>query len=359
MSGASKSLAQELLPLTGRKFCLTAGRATAALVAGLRATVKTGKVLLPAISNPAPSYAVKLAGLEPVFADVRLSDFTISPEAARIAIAETPGIKAIIAIHLFGHPADMTALREIADVNGVLLIEDSAQAFGGSHRDRPHGSFGAFSIVSFGHSKIPDAGRGGVLLTDDEGIASRAAEELRRMPARPTSWESDMERQRLLYYELKASAAADPTAATRLQNLPTEFRSNYLFRSDAESEAAVLKLLPGLQAEIAHRRRLARLYAEKLANLPILRPAPEDGAAWWRYCALVPARERPRLLDGLRSAGFDASSWYPSLASGPTFPNAARVEGEVVNLWTAPGTSEERASRTAACFAALMEKSHA
>lgn len=332
---------RRLAETMGRTRGVPAGRATSALTAGLRALRLAGKVLLPAVSNPAPSVAVRLAGLEPVFADVKLSDGTLCPKDVERALIADPAISAVIAIDLYGQPCDWPELARVCAAAKVHLIEDAAQALGGTLDGRPLGAFGVFSIVSFGHSKILDVGEGGALLCDDAGLEREAASHILKMPKKPADWAAQMEKQRKLHYEL-----TEKRDLARLARLYEEFPNNYLFQ--AGDAAPDLDSLPRV---LSHRRKLAAIYAKVVEPLESL-----GEPAWWRYSFRVPAERRAALLDGLRASGFDASSWYPCLASRRT---AERFSEEIVNLWTAPATTEERAAATARRLRELLEGSHA
>jgi perosamine synthetase len=120
----------------------------------------------------ASANAVVYCGATPVFADSHAGTWNLDPDD--VASKITPRTKAIMAVHLYGEPADMTALRNVADAHGLALIEDAAEAHGATVGGRPVGSLGEVAAFSFYGNKIITTGEGGMLTTDDEELAARA-----------------------------------------------------------------------------------------------------------------------------------------------------------------------------------------
>lgn len=114
---------------------------------------------------------ILMTGATPVFADIRPDSFNIDPEAVSEAV--TPRTKAIMPVHLYGQVCEMDALQEIADMHDLVIIEDACQAIGACYKDRPAGSFGT-GVFSLYATKNVMSGEGGVMTTNDEGIAERA-----------------------------------------------------------------------------------------------------------------------------------------------------------------------------------------
>jgi len=110
-------------------------------------------------------------GARPVFADIGLKTYNVDPEQVVEKITERT--KAIIAVHLFGHPADMKALSEIAEEHRLILIEDAAQARGAKFMGKKAGSFGHVAIFSLYATKNMTTGEGGMVVTDDDEFARR------------------------------------------------------------------------------------------------------------------------------------------------------------------------------------------
>lgn len=127
------------------------------------------EVIVPSFSFAATANAVHLAGATAVFADIETDYFALDPAAVEAAI--TPRTKAIMPVHLYGHPANMPALREIAERHDLLLIEDAAQAHAAQIDGIPVGAWGAAASFSFYPTKNMTSGEGGMVTTGSEEIA--------------------------------------------------------------------------------------------------------------------------------------------------------------------------------------------
>lgn len=127
------------------------------------------EVIVPSFTFAATANSVAITGATPVFADIDPSTFCLDPESTAAAI--TPRTRAIMPVHLYGHPADMTAFAKLADQHGLLIFEDAAQAHGASLDGRSVGSFGAFAAFSFYPTKNMTSGEGGMVTTGDREIA--------------------------------------------------------------------------------------------------------------------------------------------------------------------------------------------
>jgi dTDP-4-amino-4,6-dideoxygalactose transaminase len=163
---------QEAAEYLGVKHAIGVANGTDALVISLRALgVGAGdEVICPAYTFYATAESIAAVGATPVFADVDEKTFCIDPESARERI--TGRTKAIMPVHLFGQPADMDALREVAEGARLPLIEDSAQAWGATYRGTHAGSFGDAATFSFFPTKnLPCFGDGGLVATNRDDVA--------------------------------------------------------------------------------------------------------------------------------------------------------------------------------------------
>jgi dTDP-3-amino-3,4,6-trideoxy-alpha-D-glucose transaminase len=164
----------EFAEYCGVSHCVGVASGTAALALMFRAYgIGPGdEVIVPAHTFIASALAVVHSGATPVLCDVEHGTGLIDPEAARAAVG--PRTAAILAVHLYGQPCAMDALRAIASSRGLLLLEDAAQAHGARYRGRRVGSLGAAAAFSFYPSKNLGAlGDGGAICTDDEELAAR------------------------------------------------------------------------------------------------------------------------------------------------------------------------------------------
>jgi perosamine synthetase len=132
------------------------------------------RVVTTPFSMIASANAIRLAGAEPVFADINPETFNLDPHAIE-QIVRNQDVDAILPVHLFGLPAAMDHLCEIADDHDLLLIEDAAQAHGATLDGERVGTFGDAACFSFYPTKNMTTGEGGMVLTDDEEVAARAA----------------------------------------------------------------------------------------------------------------------------------------------------------------------------------------
>lgn len=147
---------------------------TAGLHLGLLASgVGPGdEVIVPSFTFAATGNSVVLAGAAPVFADIEWETFTLDPAAVEAAL--TPRTKGILPVHLYGHPARLRELQEIAARRGIALYEDAAQAHGAALDGRPVGTFGTFGTYSLYPTKNMTSGEGGMIATVDEALARTA-----------------------------------------------------------------------------------------------------------------------------------------------------------------------------------------
>jgi dTDP-3-amino-3,4,6-trideoxy-alpha-D-glucose transaminase len=249
------------------------------------------EVIVPAFTFPGAAGPVLRLGARPVFADVRLEDGNLDPAAVKRAL--TRRTRAVLATHLFGHPCDLDALRALCREAGarVSLIEDAAQAHGGSWRGRPLGSIGDFGAFSF----YPTKNLGGI--GDAGAILSRrksAADRLRRLRDHG---------QRARFHPEEAGLNA---------------------RMDALHAAFLRLKLPGLQGANARRAAVAARYLRALEGHPSLVPLRPDarGVSAW-HAFVVRAPNRRAFARHLDAQGVGHQVYYPkALPDLPVFGKA-------------------------------------
>jgi dTDP-4-amino-4,6-dideoxygalactose transaminase len=251
---------------------------TDALALALRAVgVRPGdEVLVPAMTAIATWMAVVQIGAVPVGVDIESRRASMSPEAALAAVG--PRTRALIAVHLFGQPADVAALGAVASSAGIPLIEDAAQAHGAQVEGRSTGSLGSLAAFSFYPTKNLGAiGDAGAVTTADPELAKRLC------ALRAYGWEGDRD--------------------SRLEGVNA--------RLD-ELQAALLRvMLPGLALATARRRALAASYVEGLAGIPDLElPVPVSGSDPVWHLFVVRHPQRDRLAAALERAGVCTAVHY-------------------------------------------------
>ncbi len=160
----------EFSELVENQKCIAVNSGTSALHLGLLAAgVGPGdEIIVPSFTFAATGNAVALTGANPVFVDIEPNHFCINPEAVEAAIG--PKTAGIMPVHLYGHPAAMIELQEIADKYGLILFEDAAQAHAASLRGKPVGAMGTVAAFSFYPTKNMTSGEGGMIVTSDPEI---------------------------------------------------------------------------------------------------------------------------------------------------------------------------------------------
>jgi dTDP-4-amino-4,6-dideoxygalactose transaminase len=297
-----------LAEYTGARHALAVSSGTAALhLACLACGLGPGdEVIVPALTFVASASAPRYAGARPVLCDVcGAHDFNVDVE--QVAKAITPRTRAVIAVHFCGYPADVEALRGLCDDHDLMLIEDCAQAIGarltGSGAQvGTVGELGAFSFFSKGQLCV---GEGGMVTSGDEQLAARVR--LLRSHAMTTgTWDRHL--------------GHDPNYDV--------VDIGFNFRIDEPRSALGLSRLERLEDDISARRATVRAYRERLAGIPGLELAWDDGAversSHFAFPVLLADREaRDRFRTALKDAGVQ-TTWYPALH---TFSEYAQADG--------------------------------
>lgn len=157
----------------GVKYAMTTSSCTGAMHLALKALgVKEGdEVLVPEITWVATASVVTYVGAKPVFVDVENDTWCMDPKSVKSSI--TSRTKAIMPVHLYGHPADMDEITEIANHHNLYVLEDAAPSLGAEYKGKKTGSLGNASAFSFQGAKIATTGEGGIFLTDDSDLFKR------------------------------------------------------------------------------------------------------------------------------------------------------------------------------------------
>lgn len=278
MGPAVKRFEAAFAAYCGAAHCVGVASGTAALELALRA-VGAGpgdEVITVAHTFIATAEAITAVGARPVFVDI--DPCTCNMDPAQLDAAITPATRALLPVHIYGQPADMTAIRAIAAAHGLPVIEDAAQAHGATWEGVTAGGLGSAACFSFYPGKNLGAyGDAGAVVTNDAAIAEQVR--LLRNHGRRSKY----------LHEVKGYGE-------RLDTL----------------QAAVLEAkLPHLPAWTAARRRLAARYDALLADLPVARPVVAASAepVWHLY--VVRTGQRDALLEHLNRAGIGAGVHYP------------------------------------------------
>ncbi len=306
------SFEREFASYIGVQHAIGVGSGTDALRLGLMlADLVPGDEVITAPNTDNPTAAaIAQTGAEIVFADIDPRTFNLDPVQVRKAI--TDKTRVILPIHLFGQPADMSALGELAEEAEVDIIEDAALAVGASHRGRYVGSFGRIGCFSLAPSKILGAiGDAGILVTNDSDLAERARV-LRNYGHAPGI---DLDPNNLI-------------GGSEWRVLEHGLNS----RLDAV-QAAVLRLkLANLNERLAGRRRAAALYDELLSELDLDVPfvSPDNVSSYYAYVVLVEDRDFVR--HSLAASGIATRLYYnPPLHLQPAFSSLHHSRGSFRN----------------------------
>jgi len=156
----------------GVEHAVVVNSGTTALVAALRAAgVGPGdEVIVPSFTFIATANAVRLVGADPVFADVERETYGLDPESVEARVTDRTA--AVVPVHLYGAPCRIEPLVEVAEREGLAVIEDAAEAFGATRNGEYVGTFGDAGVLSFCQNKVLVTGEGGAIITDDDDLAA-------------------------------------------------------------------------------------------------------------------------------------------------------------------------------------------
>ena len=272
-------------------------------------------VVTTPFSFVATANAVRFCGAEPVFADVDPDTYNLDPTAVREAIEIRGGdVDAILPVHLYGLPAPMDDLLAIAEEYDAVVVEDAAQAHGARYHEEPVGSLGDAAAFSFYPTKNMTTGEGGMVVTDDEAVADRAARFVNH--GRDEQYEH------------------------------VELGHNFRMTNIAAAIGRVQ--LKRLSRFVQARRDNAAALTAALAEAPVDPPSVPDGLDHAFHQYTVRASDRARLVAHLDDNGVDTGVYYPTpIHEQPAYggvderyPVAERAADEVLSLPVHPGLTE-------------------
>ena len=281
-----RALEADLSAFCGARHAISCASGTDALMLALMAKgVGAGDaVICPAFTFTATAEVVALVGAVPVFADVAAATFNLDPESCKraIATAREAGLapKAIIAVDMFGQPADHTALAAIAAAENLFVLDDAAQSFGATYGNRSVGTLAPLTATSFFPAKpLGCYGDGGAVFTDDDELAA-----------------------------VMRSLRVHGEGRHRYEAV----RIGINGRFDTIQAAVLIEKLKIFPDEIAARSVVARRYNAALADLT---PVPQlaDGATsvWAQYTIRLPAGQRDGFAAALKAQGIPTATYYP------------------------------------------------
>ncbi|HLL28312.1 MAG TPA: DegT/DnrJ/EryC1/StrS family aminotransferase [Xanthobacteraceae bacterium] len=280
-----RELESQLAAFSGARHAISCASGTDALMLILLAKgVGPGDAIFcPSFTFAATFEAAALLGASPVFVDIEEATFNIdalSLERA-IATAKKKGLKpkAVIAVDLFGLPADHDSIAEIAEAEGLFVIDDAAQGFGASYKGKKLGTFGLATATSFFPAKpLGCYGDGGAVFTDDDALAET----------------------------IKGLRVHG-----QLLGKPEFSHLGITGRLDTIQAAVLIEKLRIFEDEIVARDRIARRYGEKLGNVAIVPRVPEGyTSVWAQYTIRLPAGARDTVAAALKAEGIPTAIYY-------------------------------------------------
>jgi dTDP-4-amino-4,6-dideoxygalactose transaminase len=153
------------------RHCIAVSNGTSGLMILARALELAGEVVLPAFTFAGTAHAMRWVGIAPAFCDIRPETHSLDPRLVGAMI--TSRTSAILGVHVWGKPCEITALETIAAQHELPLLLDAAPAFGSTYRGKPIGGFGRAEVVSFHPTKVLNTFEGGAVLTNDDDLADR------------------------------------------------------------------------------------------------------------------------------------------------------------------------------------------
>lgn len=316
----------------GATHAIAVNSGTSALhLALLAASVGPGdEVVVPAFTFRATAAAIGYTGARPVFVDIDPDSFTIDP--SRIEAALTPRTRAIVPVHLYGHPAAMDAIVALARDRNLRVIEDAAQAHGAARLGRHAGTFGDAGCFSFYPSKnLGAAGEGGMVVTDRADWAER----IRNL----RNWGVDRERPQTPGFNCRMDALQGAILGVKLGHL------------DAWNE---------------RRRANAARYDAAIAGSTLVARRPSPSLRHACHIYVVRASDREAFRRSLDDVGIETRVHYPVAlhqleawrspgCRDGDFPHAERAAREVVSIPVHPELEPDEVDRIAAALHRLAQ----
>ena len=271
------------------------------------------EVIVPTLTFVATANAVRYCGATPVLVDC--DEETLNIDVRAIESKITTRTRAIIPVHLYGHPADMDPILELAKKYHLHVIEDAAEAHGAKYRARTVGSIGTCATFSFYGNKIVTTGEGGMVTTDDDELAAKL--------------------------RLYRGQGMDPN---RRYWHPV---IGYNYRMTNIAAAIGCAQLERVEEALAHRKRLASWYSSELSQIPgLVLPVQKDYAehVYWMYTVLLPecsAETRDVVREFLERRGVETRPvFYPMHLLPPyeedpaRYPKATQISTRGLSLPT-------------------------
>jgi perosamine synthetase len=281
----------------GTEYAIAVSNGTTGLHLALAALgLKSGdEVIIPDLTFVATANAVAYTGATPVLADIDADTLCMDPASVKSLISART--KAIIPVHLYGHPADMDALTEIADARDVDLIEDAAEAHGAEYKGRRVGGLGKCGVFSFYGNKVITTGEGGMLTTNDRDFYQRA----RRLR------DHAMSPKRRYFHEERG----------------------FNYRITNLQAALGVAQLERINDFLSHRAKIMSWYEQEIATtdrVQLNRVKNWAKSAFWMVCLEVDwfdEMRRDAFMQALKARGIDSRPYFCTMSSMPMYKQAS------------------------------------
>ena len=315
-SPAVKEFEEKFSSYIGRKYGVATSNGTTALHLAVTALgIKEGdEVIVPDLTFISPVNVVLYNRARPVLVDVEEENWGLDPEKVRKAI--TPKTKAIIVVHLYGNPAKIAELKEIAEDKGIYLIEDCAEAHGAEYEGKKVGTFGNISCFSFYANKVITTGEGGMCLTDDEELYEKMS----------ILRDHGMTKEKRYWHEV----------------------IGYNYRMTGLQAALGLAQLRKIDVFIRRKREIAKLYQEFLGDfITVQRDPPKGKSIFWLFSILT--EKRDELAEYLDKNGIETRKFFYPVHTMPPYTELSKdryvisdkLSSMGLNLPSYPSLSEQ------------------
>ncbi|MGQ9498490.1 MAG: DegT/DnrJ/EryC1/StrS family aminotransferase [Desulfotomaculales bacterium] len=274
----------------GHAVGVSSGTAALHLVVRALGLAEGDEVITTPFSFIASANCLLFERVRPVFVDIDPRTLNLDPDLVERAV--TPRTRAILVVHVFGHPADMNPLLEVASRYGLAVIEDACEAIGARYRGRLAGTFGQAGVFAFYPNKQMTTGEGGMIVTDDPEVAALCRSMRNQGRSEAGGW---FDHERL----------------------------GYNYRMDELSAALGVVQLARLPEMLAKRARIAAMYTERLRGLPEVKTpyvAPEVQMSWFVYVIRVARHvNRDRVMAYLRDRGIECRPYFAPIHLQPFY----------------------------------------
>ncbi len=334
----------EITSKFNKNYCILFSNGTTAIYSFLSTIDNRDNisVLLPAITCLSPALAVKFAGFKLDVCDIDLSSGNIDIKKLKTRLKNNNKIKIVIGIHLYGNPLkDINEIISVCKKKNIIFIEDAAQSIGTVFDGRRCGSFGDISILSFGNSKILDAGAGGALLFNDKNIYTKLEKIINSIPIVDNNSLSKLKKKYIQeYYEISHNNKYLDINEEKLFYFWKKYKNAFIYRSKEDFKSEILRLFDNENRIYQNHRKLSNFYKDNLEGFKNkIKIVSDTKYVPWRFTIRLLKKDSRIIAERLRNEGFFVSTWYPKISyffkevNNKYLPNADIFEREVMNFW--------------------------